>query len=83
MKSSLIIFFALLLFLCCFSFPVLANGADGSVAVEPVADPDASAPDQTTLDDLNNTLSVIQSQLWIILVVGLLGYIYKFLRLFF
>jgi len=83
MKSSFIIVFALLLVLCCFSFPVLANGADGSVAVEPVADPDASAPDQTTLEDLHNTLSVIQSQLWIILVVGLLGYIYKFLRLFF
>lgn len=83
MKRYFSIFLFVTLLLCWFSFPVLASDVEGLVDIEYVTEPDTSAPDQTTLQDVNNSLGVIQSQLWIILVVGLLGYVYKFFRLFF
>lgn len=47
--------------------------------------PDDELGGSVTVDmtETNEILGVIQSQLWIILVVGLLGYVYKFFRLFF
>ena len=83
MKCYFSIFFALLLVLCWFSFPVLASDVEGSSVLDPAAEPDTSSTDQMTLENISNTLDVIQSQIWIILVVGLLGYVYKFFRLFF
>ena len=83
MKISFCVFLSLLLVLCCFSFPVLASDVDGSVATDPVTEPDTSFTDQTTLEEIRDSLGVIQSQMWIILVVGLLKYVYKFFRMFF
>lgn len=83
MKISLCVFLSLLLVFSVFSFPVLASDVEGSVAAEPVTELDASTSDQSMLEDINDTLGVIQSQLWIILVVGLLKYVYKFFRMFF
>lgn len=81
-RSISIVLIAVLLISSFFS-PVLANGVDGTVAADSATVPDASAPAEVSLEDVNNSLGVIQSQLWIILVVGLLGYVYKFFRLFF
>ena len=83
MKISFCVFLSLLLVLSVFSFPVLASDVEGSVAAGTVAELDASTSDQSTLEDINDTLGVIQSQLWIFLVVGLLKYVYKFFRMFF
>ena len=49
---------------------------------------DDSLSDQVTdfclaLDQTNSILNVIQSQIWIILVVGLIYFVYKFFRIFF
>lgn len=84
MKQSLSLILLISVLLSSFALPVFAADVDGSVATVSASatEPDTSA-DQVTLADLNDTLSVIQSQLWIILVVGLLGYVYKFFRLFF
>ena len=70
-------------FLISIPFTVLAADVEGSVATNPVIELDTSDAAPVSLEDVNNSLGVIQSQLWIILVVGLLGYVYKFLRIFF
>lgn len=82
------VFAILLLFFFLFSLSVsaLADGAEGSVTEATVAEPDASAPtdpDQVDLSDINSTLQVIQSQLWIFLVVLLCWLVGKLFRLFF
>ena len=82
MKQCISLILLISVLLSSFALPVFADDVDGSVATVSATEPDASA-DQVTLADLNDTLGVIQSQLWIIIVVGLLGYVYKFFRLFF
>lgn len=73
----------LALFLISLPFTALAADVESSVATDPVTEPDTSDTVPVTLEDVNISLGVIQSQLWIILVVGLLGYVYKFFRIFF
>ena len=81
MKQCISLILLISVLLSSFALPVFADDVDGSVATVSATEPDTSA-DQVTLADLNNNLRIIQSQLWIILIVGLLRYIYKFLRLF-
>ena len=77
----LFVFFAVLL--SSVSLPVLANDVEGTVAVTSATVLDASEPEIVTIKDINDNLSVIQSLLWVFMII-LIGYLcYKFLRIFF
>lgn len=79
--------FCVILLLFAFSlnlFPsVSASDVEGTVAVTSAAVPDTSDPEIVTIKEVNNNLSIIQSQLWIFLVILISFFCYKFLRVFF
>lgn len=65
------------------SLPVLANDVEGTVAVTSATVPDASEPEIVTIKDINDNLSVIQSLLWVFMIILIAYLCYKFLRIFF
>lgn len=95
MKYPIFILFLIVVLLSSVSFPVLASDVEGSVATDPVAEPDTSTLDTTSIVDTTVPedrellqqlveLQALESGILVFLVVVVFFYFgYKFFRMFF